>query len=209
MSTNPYIPSPEQALAWQTGFLRGFANSSTSFDPTPEISEYATEAYQQGVNAGLNGAAIGIGSDNCVDAGVEPLDTIDVAQLAYTGGDLLKGLYDAYKLKNLGAGLFAVILFAIDIGTSATAIPAAEPLIGDAASNLLANLDAAGVGSLEIFVGIGIDVNQPGCEFILSAVFPSLDQARTAAQSLGRPGWMTVSWRTDQSHSFRIIDATV
>jgi hypothetical protein len=62
--------------------------------------------------------------------------------------------------------------------------------------------------SMELFLGGGIDMNNAGCELKLTPIFRSLDGARSAAQGLGRPQFVVVSWRTDASGSVRLADSS-
>ena len=70
-------------------------------------------------------------------------------------------------------------------------------------------LTSFGAGSLELFSGVNLDLSSEDCTMSMSPLFVSLDQARdTAVEAAGIDGWLVVSWRTDQSNSFRIVTSS-
>jgi hypothetical protein len=68
-------------------------------------------------------------------------------------------------------------------------------------------LTAYGIDSMELFCGAGLDATASDCEIRISPLFKSDDAARQAAANMGRPAWTVVSWQTDQSNSFRLVDS--
>ena len=60
--------------------------------------------------------------------------------------------------------------------------------------------------SMELFLGGGVDFEAKACELKLTPVFRSLDDARRAAQEIGRREQLVVSWRTDQSGGVKVVD---
>jgi hypothetical protein len=68
-------------------------------------------------------------------------------------------------------------------------------------------LASFGLDSMELFCGAGLDPEATDCEICLSLLFNSEDQARQAAIGMHRSKWVVVSWRTDQSGSFRVVDS--
>ena len=59
--------------------------------------------------------------------------------------------------------------------------------------------------SMQMFIGGAVDTSITGCEMQLTPIFASQDAAQTAAQGVGRPHWLVVSWRTDQSGGANVV----
>jgi len=78
--------------------------------------------------------------------------------------------------------------------------------LAQAASTLQAKLQDMGFNqSMELFLGGGVDTSVARCELMLTPIFRGKDAAVTAAKGLGRPHWLVVSWRTDQSGGATVV----
>ena len=208
MVENPYIghPSPSLADAWAMGFVRGYADSSVPIDPPEDMDENDGTAYSEGIQAGRQGAIDGLDLGKCIPAG-EPHPG-EAFEHFVTGAEVLHGLWEIRKLATLAAGVAGLVVALVEIGCSGRVVlPLNQTMLPDAATPLLDAMDAYGVGSLEIYAGIGRDPLSEDCEIALTGLFPSLSDARDAAMALGRPDWLVVSWRTDQCGSFRVVEA--
>jgi hypothetical protein len=209
MIENPYLGpvfSPAQTDAWAEGFVRGYADSSVPIDPPPEIDQEAGAAYSEGIQAGRQGAIDGLDIGKCIAAG-EPDPGEDFEHLI-TGADIAHGLWDAVKLGEVAAGLTSLVLLLIEIGCSAKAVlPLSQTMLPDAATPLLDAMNDYGVPSLEVYVGVGRDPLSKDCEIQLTGLYPAISSARDAVHAMGRSDWLIVSWRTDQSGSFHIVEA--
>ncbi len=204
MFENPYLLMPSKGLSWSIGFWAAYF-SSVSPEPTPDILEADYHAFNEGVAAGAHAAMIGLPAPiTCVSLRESSPSSLTVAGGAVGVGSAL------YNLVKLGAGGIVSVLYnVIKIGYSLpTHFHDPESFLRDAAPGVLSFLGSFGVSNAEVFVGAGVDTNAADSELIVSSVYPSLDQARQAAQAFGRPEWLVVSWRSDQSSSFSIVDSS-
>lgn len=60
--------------------------------------------------------------------------------------------------------------------------------------------------SLELFVGGGVDYDQPGCQLQVTNIFKNAEYARQAVAAMGRPASMLLSMRTDMSGGVRVVE---
>jgi len=206
MISNPF-PSPStSSVAWANGFFKGFAGPNQSIEPPSDVVESDIDAFNAGVLAGQQGAIDGLElSDPCVRAAEESSEAAHVV----TGLELLHGAWELRKLATLGAGLAGIAVALIELSITLperTIRP--EQVLPNLVQPLIDSLAAFGVGSLELFCGAGSDPSQHDCEIRLTPLFKSLEQAKDAVIAMGRPEWVVVSWRTDASGSFRIVEAS-
>ncbi|RWA20310.1 hypothetical protein MELE44368_17595 [Mycolicibacterium elephantis DSM 44368] len=188
------------------GFVSGYADVSIPLDPPDEMDANDGTAYSEGVQAGRQGAIDGLDIGRCISAG-EPSPGEGFAHLI-TGAEILHGVYELVALAKIAAGVAGLVVALIEIGASARAVlPLNQTALPEAADPLLEAMDAYGVGSLEVFAGIGRDPLSHDCEIQLTGLYPSLDDARSAALAMERADWLIVSWRTDQCGSFRVVEA--
>lgn len=208
MIENPYVghPSPSLADAWAMGFMWGYAYISMPIDPPEGMDPNDGIAYSEGVQAGRQGAIDGLDIGRCIAAG-EPSPGEDIAHLI-TGAEILHGLWELRQLAKVAAGVASLVVALIEIGCSARVVlPLNQTALPDVATPLLEAMTAYGIGSLEVYAGVGRDPLSQDCEIALTGVYPSLADARNAVKALERPDWLIVSWRTDQCGSFRVVEA--
>ncbi len=205
MLQNPYSPTPSKAAAWNEGFSKGFA-SSASPSPSAAVSADDTDAFNDGVSAGLdaqtNGIDLGL---SCIEA-ADSDESTETADSWLEGGERLSGLAHALTEMKVGAffeaALTSIVLTLIvnPLGTQAPdqVLPALQqPLIDSLAS--------MGLDNFALFCGIGVDPTADGCQFKATPFFRTQDAAQSAATALGRPTTTVVSWRTDQCGSFSVV----
>lgn len=204
---NPYIASPSLTLAdaWARGFFSGFANPMVGLDPPVEVLPEDASAYGEGVQAGIQAGIDGIFlSNECIPAAEVTSDAASGFASAAWGtwslGALLVGPPGIAAM--VARGLITVIR----IGLHTRHTLPVEAVLPSLAQPLLDTLSAYGVGSLEVYLGLGRDELATDCEFLVTPLFPRHDSARAAVEALGRPDWLIVSWRTDQSNSFRVVE---
>jgi hypothetical protein len=207
MLENPFLPSPSAAAAWSEGFLKGLA-AIASPQPGRDIYPDDYEAFNQGVAAGEEGARLGMEfSEPCLAASEEhgplhgPGMVIDGAHIAH-------GLWELRHWEVIGRGLAGILVGLIELACTLPVhtLPPEDVLPG-LAQPLLDSITSFGVDSMEFFCGAGLDPTAKDCEIMVSPLFVSVDQAREAAISMNRYQWVVVRWRTDQSNSFRVVEA--
>jgi hypothetical protein len=206
-TVNPYIghPSPTLADAWAMGFVWGYADSSVPIDPPAGFDANEGTAYSEGILAGRQGAIDGLNLARCIPAG-EPSPGEGLAHLV-TGAEILHGAWELRKVATMAAGVLGLVIALIEIGCSArTVLPLNQTMLPDVATPLLDAMSAYGVGSLEVYAGVGRDPLSHDCEIQLTGLYPSLSDARSAVAAMGRSDWLVVSWRTDQCGSFRVVE---
>lgn len=204
MIANPYDTIPFKEAAWAEGFCKGIA-SVVAPAPSDSVAEEDFDAFNDGVATGADAASNGIALDMSCVAAQEGSPGHD-ATMVFEGLDWLHGAWEARHLVKLGGIFAASVLTVILVAVSAkNALPAEQvlPGYGNAVTD---KLTALGAGSMEIFCGVDLDILSEDCTMFMSALFLSMEQARDAAVANARAdGWIVVSWRTDQSNSFRIV----
>jgi len=207
MIENPFLPSPPAAAAWSEGFTKGFAAISSP-EPGENVRADDIEAFNEGVATGEESARLGIElGDPCVPAseehgpGHEPGMVINAAEI-------LHGVWELRHLKTLAGGVAGILVALIELACTLPVhtLPPEDVLPG-LGQPMVDALAAIGVDSMELFCGAGLDPTATDCEIRLSRLFTSLEQARDAAIAMNRFQWVVVSWRTDQSGSFRVVDS--
>jgi hypothetical protein len=174
-------------------------------DPPEEILPEDADAYGQGVQdgrqVGIDGMELG---DACVPAREfesEPAGELgSVAWGTWSVGSLLLG--PPGIAAKVARGLITILRLGLH---TAHTVPPEEVLPG-LAQPVLDAMTEYEIGSFELFLGVGRDALATDCEFQLTRLLPSHDAARSAVQLIGRPDWIIVSWRTDQSNSFRVAE---
>jgi hypothetical protein len=207
MLENPFLPTPTQANAWAEGFTKGFAARSSPA-PSEEVSLGDIDAFNQGVEAGVTGSCYGIDfGDPCI-AGAEEPGPAHVPGMMINAVEIVHGLWEARHLASLAAGIAGIVVAFIELAITlpVNTLPPEDVLPG-LGQPIIDRLAAFGFDSVELFCGAGLDPKATDCEICLSPLFNTEDQARQAAIDMHRSKWVVVSWRTDQSASFRVTDS--
>lgn len=204
---NPYLPSPSQADAWAEGFMKGFLSISSP-QPSDRIFPEDYEAFNTGVATGLTCADGGITFGNPCIPYLQEQHDIGVGTGMLWTSEVAHSAIDFFlKPRHVGFGLAGLVILLIEVGlhtTPDTDLP--ETVLPALGQRTLDILTSYGISSLELFCGVGEDYETTGCEIYLTPLFTSLEKARNAASKLGRSKWAVVSWRNDQSGSFKIVD---
>lgn len=207
MLKNPFLPAPTQANAWAEGFTKGFAAQSSP-EPSEEVGLGDIDAFNQGVEAGVAGCRDGIEfGDPCVPA-AEEHGFAHAPGLVINAAEIAHGLWEARHLATLAAGVAGLLVAFVDLAVTlpvSTLRP--EDVLPGLGQPIIDRLAAFGLDSMELFCGAGLDPEATDCEIRLSPLFNTEDQARQAAIDMQRSKWVVVSWRTDQSGSFRVTDS--
>jgi hypothetical protein len=105
--------------------------------------------------------------------------------------------------------VLSVVFLVIDVCLAAEDhFPDPEEAVAKPAGRLADLLAGMGItDSMALFLGGGVDMSIGGCELKLTRVFRRLDDARAAAQQMGRPQFIVMSWRTDASGSLTLADS--
>lgn len=208
MISNPHLLEPTAAAAWAEGFTKGFMAVSSP-EPSRNVSQQDYEAFNEGVNVGSDAAQNGLETDvSCVPAreGENPWET---ATMAWDGIDIATSIGHSLSMGKLGFALSSIFVAAVVLAVSLPVgtIPPDQvlPRLGQKAID---TLGAYGLTSVELFCGGGVNPAALDCEIQLTILFSSQAQARAAAQAMRRPSWFVVSWRTDQSNSFRVVETS-
>jgi hypothetical protein len=190
------------------GFAFGFQGPEQSTMTPVDIQPEDADAFDQGVLAGQDAAINGLSlTQPCVDLNSEGPDfgefAVDgvIEVTAFLKGLTLKGIN--HLAGGIAEGVLAVVVLSISLETFSDD---PETALQQQATALQQLLQRMGINnSMELFTGAGVDLEQHGCELLLTPVFRSRDSATKAAQALGRSKWFVVSWRTDQSGGANIV----
>jgi hypothetical protein len=181
----------------------------SSPQPSDNVSQQDVDAFNEGVSVGSDAAENGLETNvSCVSAreGENPVET---ETLTFEGIDIVKSIGHSLSKGKLGFALSSIFVAAVELAISLPVhtIPPDQvlPGLGQEAIDTLA---AYGLSSVELFCGGGVDPASEDCEIQLTILFSNESQARAAAQAMGRPQWFVVSWRTDQSNSFRVVESS-
>ena len=207
MLQNPFLPAPSQAKAWAEGFTKGFVSNSSP-EPGEDVGPDDVDAFNQGVAAGLDSVNDGLDLDNpCVPALEEEGPGHSVG-MAINAAEIAHGVWEARHLATLAGGLAGILLAFVELAcTLPVHVLPPSQVLPPLLQSLIDMLASYGFDSVELFCGAGLDATAAGCEIRLTPLFISLDQARQAAIDMNRPQWIVVSWRTDQSNSFKVVDS--
>ena len=185
------------------GFAFGFQGPEQSTMTPVDIQPEDADAFNQGLLAGQNAAINGLSLPQpCIDlhaeGGLGPHLLMDVPEGLMWIKDLGEGL---------AAGIGGSVIFFVNLSIALeTFTDDPDERLTQAASTLQAKLQDMGFNqSMELFIGGGVDTSVAGCELMLTAIFRNKDAAVTAAKGLGRPHWLVVSWRTDQSGGASVV----
>lgn len=208
MLSNPYLPSPSASKAWAEGFTKGFA-AIASPEPSENIAAVDIEAFNEGVYAGSESAVSGLSLNEnpCIPALEEEREHSAIHFLT-PSAEIAHGLWEMRHLKTLGAGIIGILIGLVEVSCSAT-VHTKDPnkVMPKLGQLMIDALISYGMESMELFCGAGLDAGSEDCEICMTPLFSSFDQARQAAIDMNRQDWIVVSWRTDQSNSFRVVDS--
>jgi len=207
MLENPFLPAPTEARAWAEGFTKGFTALSSP-EPSDQVGPGDTDAFNEGVEAGVGGARDGLEfSEPCVPA-AEGEGPLEKAGMAFEGVELLHGLWEARHVATLAAGIAGIVWVFVELAITApvNTLPP-EDVLPKLGQPIIDQLASYGVDSIELFCGAGLDPGATDCEIRLTPLFNSQEQARQAAVGMARWKWVVVSWRMDQCGSFRVVDS--
>ena len=206
MIDNPFLPSPTGAAAWSEGFVKGLVSQSTPA-PGPEIAAEDDDAFTQGVAAGAAAQTTGLEPPRACIAAVPDDETFEdakgVVEGLETATEVIRGIVEAGLAGALTGLAVSLVLFIVT--TPGTTVTPSTPL-SDIGQPLLDRLAAMGVGSLQLYCGVGVDSTDASCTYKISSLFLQQDQAQAAITAMNRSTWVLLSWRTDQCGSFTIVD---
>jgi hypothetical protein len=205
MITNPFAQVPFKEAAWAEGFTKGLAAISSP-EPSESISPEDADAFNEGVSAGADAASSGIPFPTpCMAA----LEGSHHETMVFTGIEVAHSVWELRHLTTLAAGFAGIVVALIELAvTLPVHLLPPEQVLPSTAQSLIDKLAGFGVDSMEFFVGVGLDTGSQDCEMLASPLFITQDQARQAAIDMARPEWIVVSWRTDQSNSFRFVEGS-
>lgn len=212
MIENPFLRPPQvespQSRSWGFGFAFGFQGPAFSSMTPADIQPEDPDAFQQGVLAGQDAAANGLRLDStCVDlnaeGGIGPHLVLEIPE----GASWIAELVHAFTNAAWAGAVGGTVLLAINLSIALeTFTDEPDQRLAQAASALQDQLQRMGFDqSMELFIGGGVDTTVTGCEMQLTAIHRDQDSAVAEATGMGRPHWVVVSWRTDQSGGATVV----
>jgi hypothetical protein len=207
MITNPHAGTPTEP-GWAMGFAFGFMGPNFTDSPpaviAPELIDAFNEGRLVGQQAAIDGAAL---SSECMDASQEvPAG----AEVVLIGSHVLEGLGIAvdFLSKHIGHGVagIAVLLFELTIPGPPPTTP--EDVLPSLGQKFVDALNSMGIDSGDLFIVVGVDMQATGCELEFSRLFKTIDQARQAADAMGRPHRAIAHWQLNASGNFEIVEAS-
>lgn len=207
MITNPHAGTPSES-GWAMGFAFGFMGSDVSAPPPAVIAPELVDAFAEGQLVGQQSAVDGISlSGGCMDAKQE---VPPGAETFVHGIDALEGLgividFIGPHVAHGFVGL-AVLLFEFTIPDRPNLTP--EEVLPSLGQKFQDTLNSMGIDSGDLFVAVGIDPDAAECELKFSSLFKTIDQARQAADDMGRPHRAIAHWQLNASGSFEIAEAS-
>jgi hypothetical protein len=201
--SNPYLPSPAKADAWAEGFSKAFLSISSP-QPGDNVLPDDYYAFNEGVSTGLICADEGIMFGNaCIAYGSEHDDTI--TYIKWTGKTIKN--VSKFFLKKVASGVAGLIVTFLEISLhTSPPVDISETVLPSLGQSVLNKLNSYGIDSIELFCGVGIDYESAGCEILLTPLYVTVEKTKSAVSSFNRPESFVVSWRTDQSNSFRVVE---
>jgi hypothetical protein len=209
MVENPFLTPPQvespQSRSWALGFLYGFQGPAESSIAQSDVGAEDADAFDEGVLAGQDTAINGLPLANaCVDLNVErPTFSAEMASGLTEAGIALWETFKGVFAGGVLSGVMAVVELSMALETHFDDPDEAISRAGTDLQQQLANLGFS--GSLELFIGGGVDINATGCELQLTPIHRQQEGAVNAASNGGRPQWLVASWRTDQSGGVTVV----
>jgi hypothetical protein len=205
MIINPHAGTPTES-GWTMGFAFGYMGPNFEV-PTPSvIAPELAGAFNEGRLVGQQSAIEGLSlTSECMDVSQ---DVSPAGEEFVTGIHVIEVIDALNELRtHLSHGLvsIAVLLFELSIPGPPPVSP--EELLPTLGARFVATLGAMGIADGDLFIAVGVDMETAGCEFRFSPLFKSLDQARQAADAMGRPHRVIARWRLNASGSFELIEA--
>jgi hypothetical protein len=207
MITNPFLPSPSAASAWAEGFTKGFTAISSP-EPGENVMVEDIDAFNQGVRSGEESERAGISlGDPCITA-LEEHGFLHVPGIAINAAEIVHGVWEAKHLTKLAGGIAGIVVALIELACTLPVhtLPPKD-VLPELGQPVVDTLVSYGLDSMELFCGAGLDATATDCEIRLSPLLTSFEQAHQAAIAMNCFQWVVVSWRTDQSNSFEIVDS--
>jgi hypothetical protein len=213
---NPFLVPPgvegPQSRSWGFGFTWGFQGPALSSLPVENLPIEDADAFDLGVLAGQQVAIEGVPFDNsCVDLHVEHpavLSWSNPNEVTEVFGVFVGAGKTAFELVKLSAGAAfsgALLLLELAVGLETFSDDPQIELTKRAAALSEALVDLGFTEPIECFLGAGVDLTAQGCELKMTPIFRHLDDARFAANDLGRPSWIIISWRNNQSGGAKMV----
>lgn len=210
MLVNPFLTPPQiespQSRSWAMGFAFGFQGPEQSTMTPATINPEDADAFDQGVLVGQDAAINGLSlATPCVDLNAEGPSGPHLA--ATEGSEAGMALWSLFA-HGIAAGLSegVVLLVTLSIALE-TFFDDPDDALAQRAVALKGRLQKMGFEApMELFIGGAVDKSQPGCELMVTPIFRSQQAATEAARATGRPQWLVVSWRTDQSGGVKVLD---
>lgn len=210
MLVNPFLTPPQiespQSRSWAMGFAFGFQGPEESTMTPATINPEDADAFDQGVLVGQDAAINGLSlATPCVDLHAEgPSAPHLAATEGVEGGMALWSLIAHGIAAGLSEGVVLLVTLSIALETF---FDDPDVALGERAEALNQRLEEMGFEApMELFIGGAVDTAQPGCELMVTPIFRSKQAATEAARATGRPQWLVVSWRTDQSGGVKVLD---
>src|SRR5262249_26088825 len=153
--------------------------------------------------AAIKGLAL---DDPCIDLNVEGPSiahfAIDFSAEAIFAGATWAGKhFAAYGFESI----IAVINLSIALETFSDD---PDKALADRTQRLQEQLKELGfTGSLELFLGGGVDLSATHCELKVTPIFRHADDAIAAASAIGRSRWLVAKWRSDQSGGMTLVQS--
>ena len=210
MINNPFLTPPQiegsQSRSWAMGFAFGFQGPEESSMMPETINPADADAFDQGVLTGQDAAINGLSlATPCIDLNAEGPSG---PHLAVTEGSEAGLALWSLLAHGIAAGLSegVVLIFTLSIALQ-TNFDDPDVALAQSAAALKGRLEEMGIDTpMELFIAGAVDRDQSGCELMLTPIFRSEQSAAEAARATGRPQWLVVSWRTDQSGGVKVLD---
>jgi hypothetical protein len=210
MLVNPFLTPPQvespQSRSWAMGFAFGFEGPEQSTMTPADINPGDADAFDQGVLAGQDAAINGLSlATPCADLHAEgPTGPHLAATEGLEGGVFLYSLVAAHFAAAVAESVLLVVTLSIALETF---VDDPDVALAERAEALKGRLEEVGIAApMELFIGGAVDTAQQGCELMVTPIFRSQQAATDAARATGRPQWLVVSWRTDQSGGVKVVD---
>ena len=114
MLENPFAQVPFKEAAWAEGFTKAIAAISSP-EPSESIAEEDLDAFNGGVNAGVQAASDGIEFPTpCIAA----LEESHHETLVITGAEVAHSLWELRHLKTVAGGIAGLVVAVIELACS-------------------------------------------------------------------------------------------
>lgn len=125
-------------------------------------------------------------------------------EVATASFETIKGLLEGTRI--LGGIFSAGFMILLDIALAAHHFTPPEEAVDRISRDFFGTIESFGRPDCAFFLGVGVDMDAPGCQLQPTRLFRTQEQARDAAIAIGRTVWFVGEWHANQCGTMTVIE---